>query len=444
MKKVLVLDTNVLLDNPRVIFSLTQSDIYIPITAIEELDKFKSDLNDAGRNARIFSRIIDSLRERGSLKEGVTISPHEGSSGKIYILTDFINSLLPKFLNDSKDNIILNAALSLKKSMPHKTIFLLSKDTNMRIKADALGLSVESVTQESPFQDYELYKGLTELTLSHAEFSALQTHHTHKIKDKSQFFPNQYVILKKSQNFEDIILGRYNHIINAIDMIPQRGHKNTWGILPRNLEQNFALDMLLDDSIKLATLVGTAGTGKTLLAIAAGLAKTTDDPVYKKLLVSRPIFPLGKDLGYLPGTLEEKLNPWLQPIFDNLEFLMSEGQPQERSFSNSYDELLNQGILEIEPLTYIRGRSIPNQFFIVDEAQNLTKHEIKTIITRAGENTKVILTGDPYQIDNPLVDSSSNGLSYVVEKFKNEPIAAHITLIKGERSPLANIAARIL
>jgi PhoH-like ATPase len=219
--------------------------------------------------------------------------------------------------------------------------------------------------------------------------------------------------------------------------------ETVWGIFPRNVEQSFALDCLLNDDIKLVSLVGKAGTGKTLLALAAGLSKTLDDGKYHRLLVSRPIFPMGRDIGYLPGDVEQKLNPWMQPVFDNIEYLLGSGTSQKRAAGRA-QELINQGMLNIEPLTYIRGRSIPNQYLIVDEAQNLTPHEIKTIITRAGQGTKVVLTGDCYQIDNPYVDSANNGLTYVVERFKHEPIAAHVTLSKGERSELAELAANLL
>jgi PhoH-like ATPase len=216
-----------------------------------------------------------------------------------------------------------------------------------------------------------------------------------------------------------------------------------WGIRPRNKEQHYALDLLLNDDIKLVTLVGKAGTGKTLLAIAAGLQKCVEETNYQKLLVSRPIFPLGRDIGYLPGDIEEKLNPWMQPIYDNVELLLGFSKAEKKE-GRTYHELIDLGYIEIEPLTYIRGRSIPNQFMIVDEAQNLTPHEVKTIITRVGDNTKIVLTGDPYQIDNPYVDSANNGLTTVVERFKGEAIAGHVTLSKGERSPLAELAANIL
>src|SRR6476620_6819556 len=221
------------------------------------------------------------------------------------------------------------------------------------------------------------------------------------------------------------------------------GKEGVWGIRPRNMEQSYALDLVLNDDLKLVTIVGKAGTGKTLLAIAAGLQKVTEENQYQKLLVSRPIFPLGRDIGYLPGDVEQKLNPWMQPIFDNVEFLMNLSRADKKA-GRGYHELLDLGILESEPLTYIRGRSIPNQFIIVDEAQNLTPHEVKTIVTRVGDGTTIVLTGDPYQIDNPYVDATSNGLTSIVQTFKGQAIAGHITMQKGERSALAELAANLL
>ena len=236
-------------------------------------------------------------------------------------------------------------------------------------------------------------------------------------------------------------MGRVNVAHQALEPLAKRGPM--WGIRPRNREQSFAAELLMNDDIKLVTLVGKAGTGKTLMAIAAGLHKVTEENRYQRLLVARPIFPLGRDIGYLPGDLEEKMNPWMQPIFDNVEFLMGLSK-QERQKNRSYSELMDLGVLDIEPLTYIRGRSIPNQFMVVDEAQNLTPHEVKTIISRAGDSTKIVLTGDPYQIDNPYVDSTNNGLVHVVNRFREEKLAGHVTLSKGERSELAELATNLL
>jgi len=255
--------------------------------------------------------------------------------------------------------------------------------------------------------------------------------------------PNEFATLMDSANPSHSALCRFDAAQGKVVPVRKIPKEGIWSIYARNREQQFALDALMDDNVKLVSLVGKAGTGKTLLAIAAGLQKVAEENVYNRLLVSRPVFPMGKDLGFLPGDIEEKLTPWMQPIFDNVELLIS-GHESEKRHSKGYKELMAMGLLDIEPLTYIRGRSIPNQYLIVDEAQNLTPHEIKTIVTRAGEGTKIILTGDPYQIDNPYVDSSSNGLSYLVERFKNERISAHITLTRGERSELAELAANLL
>ncbi len=255
--------------------------------------------------------------------------------------------------------------------------------------------------------------------------------------------PNEFITIIDNSNSSHSAVCRYDNASGKIVPVRKAPKEGVWSIFPRNMEQSFALDVLMDDSIKLVTLVGKAGTGKTLLAIAAGLQKVAEENIYNRLLVSRPVFPMGKDLGFLPGDIEEKLTPWMQPIFDNVELLIS-GHESEKRRSKGYKELMAMGLLDIEPLTYIRGRSIPNQYLIVDEAQNLTPHEIKTIVTRVGEGTKIVLTGDPYQIDNPYVDSSSNGLTFLVEKFKGEKIAAHVTLTKGERSELAELAANLL
>jgi PhoH-like ATPase len=256
--------------------------------------------------------------------------------------------------------------------------------------------------------------------------------------------PNEYATLIDSTNPSHTALCRFDAALGKVVPVRKVPKEGVWSIHARNREQQFALDALVDDNVKLVSLVGKAGTGKTLMAIAAGLQKVAEENVYNRLLVSRPVFPMGKDLGFLPGDIEEKLTPWMQPIFDNVELLISGHETDKRHSNKGYKELMAMGLLDIEPLTYIRGRSIPNQYLIVDEAQNLTPHEIKTIVTRAGEGTKIVLTGDPYQIDNPYVDSSSNGLSYLVERFKNERISAHVTLTRGERSELAELAANLL
>ena len=442
MKKKFVLDTNVLLANPNAVYSFDDNDVYIPICVIEELDTFKKGLSETGRNARHLSRILDELRSRGSLSTGIKLFPDRADSGMLFVTLDSDMALLPAFFERKPDNLILSVALMLKtkSSVP---VVLITKDSNLRIKADALGIAVEDFEADKVNID-ELYTGIAEFEVE-GELVRNYLSAGSVSMDGYDLMPNQYVILRDKDEPSQFVYGKYDHVTANLRNLNLGGKDFVWGIYPRNLEQSFALDLLLDDDVKLVTLVGTAGTGKTLLAIAAGLEKTTDEAKYQKLLVSRPIFPLGRDVGYLPGSLEEKLNPWMQPIFDNLELLLGgHSQGRGKRLSQSYHELITQGILEVEPLTYIRGRSIPNQYFIVDEAQNLTPHEIKTILTRAGENTKVILTGDPYQIDNPYVDAASNGLTYVVERMRREAIGGHISLVKGERSALATIAANLL
>jgi PhoH-like ATPase len=319
-------------------------------------------------------------------------------------------------------------------------VVFVTKDTNLRIKADAVGLPAEDYESDKVSID-ELYSGTAQLMVEKEEVDRF--YGQGYIDSPEEFLPNQFVTLVEAANPSHTALCRYQSTLRRLVPLIRPPKEGVWGIHSRNREQQFAFDLLLNDDVQLVTLVGKAGTGKTLLAIAAGLLKSADEGSYSRLLVSRPIFPMGRDLGFLPGDVEEKLAPWMQPIFDNVELLL--GSVEERGKrKRGYKELVDMGILEIEPLTYIRGRSIPKQYMIVDEAQNLTPHEIKTIITRAGEGTKIVLTGDPYQIDNPYVDSSSNGLAYVVEKFKGQEISGHITLTKGERSCLAELAANLL
>ena len=441
MQKIFVLDTNVLLFDSQAIYKFGEHQVLIPITVIEELDRFKKDLNENGRNARHFARMLDTLRARGSLSTGVEIN----KGGRIRVELYYRNEELPTELAmDKADDRILCIAYHTNKMHPGQVHFI-TKDINLRLRADALGIPAEDYESTSVSIE-ELYSGLMVLEV---ESDAIEQFYAEKklpIDEGRNSFPNQFVIIRDQANPSHSAVGRYDVRQGAV--VPLiRSSEGVWGLHPKNVEQSFALDLLLNDDVQLVSLVGKAGTGKTLLAIAAGLQKTLDEGRYQRLLVSRPIFPMGKDVGFLPGDLEQKLNPWMQPIFDNIEFLMggSENARHRRGGSaRGIQELINQGMLNIEPLTYIRGRSIPNQYLIVDEAQNLTPHEIKTILTRAGENTKVVLTGDCYQIDNPYVDSASNGLAHVVERMKGEEISGHVTLVKGERSPLAELASNLL
>ncbi len=432
MSRTYVLDTNVLLHDPRCIHRFQEHEVVIPIWVIEEVDRFKREVTEIGRNAREVSRELDRLRLKGPLSGGIQLD----SGGTVRVVVDRVDVTLPPSIRDgSADNLILGVALFYKRQ--GKDVIFVTKDTNLRIKADALGVPAEDYETDKVQID-ELYCGWRSFTVSRKTLDALFAQKT--IPCEWELRPNEMLLLVDEENPSHTALAKHVPAQNAVQPVEEA--KPLWGISPRNKEQRFAIDLLLNDQIPLVTLIGKAGTGKTLLALAAGLHKVSDQQVYQRLLVTRPIFPMGRDIGFLPGELEEKLKPWMQPIFDNLELLLN------LSYSNrghdAYRELVDQRILQIEALTYIRGRSIPSQFMIIDEAQNLTPHEVKTIVTRAGENTKVILTGDPYQIDNPYIDSSSNGLTYVVERFKDQPLAGHITLSRGERSELAEVAANVL
>lgn len=431
----IILDTNVILFDALAIKKFRDADIHIPISVIEEVDRFKRDLGENGRNARQFSRFIDVLRAQGPLAKGVKL---EDSKNIVYVNTDFEVEGMPRELDATKaDNRILATALALQKQNPGAAVELVTKDINLRIKADVFGVNAKDYEPEKVDIE-EMYKGHKEVDV---EPDVINNFYRDRLITDDTFglMVNQYVIMRDISNPNHSAIGRYSEKDGGI--VPLLGPtEGIWGIHPRNVEQTFAMDCLLNDEILFVSLVGKAGTGKTLLALAAGLYKTLDEGRFQRLLVSRPIFPMGRDLGYLPGDVEQKLNPWMQPIFDNVEFLMG----ADKKAAGRAQELINQGMLNIEPLTYIRGRSIPNQYLIVDEAQNLTPHEIKTIVTRAGQGTKVVLTGDAYQIDNPYVDSATSGLTYSVERFKGQRIASHVTLSKGERSELAELAANIL
>ncbi|MBI5904311.1 MAG: PhoH family protein [Deltaproteobacteria bacterium] len=440
MIKNFVLDTNVLLHDPNALFRFKDNRVFVPIMVIEELDHFKKDLNMLGRNARTVSKFIDRLREQGNLADGVPLE--HGGVLRVAFGGEGASLLPPELKGSLADNQILGVALSVRGREKDVPVVVVSKDTNLRIKADALGITAEDY--ESDRVDIEeLYRGFREVQAGKEFIDAFYAAgESDPPPGAEELYPNEYVVFRDAAT-QSSALARANGSKRKLRLLPPM-KDDVWGVRPRNKEQHFALDILLDDSVKLVTLAGKAGTGKTLLAIAAGLRKTSDDEVYQRMLVSRPVLPMGKDLGFLPGDIEEKLKPWMQPIFDNVEYLFGFSRKKRQGGVRGYQELMNLGILEIEPLTYIRGRSIPNQFIIVDEAQNLSPHEVKTILTRAGENSKVVLTGDPYQIDNPFVDSASNGLSFTVEKFKGEAIAGHVMLVKGERSPLAELAANIL
>ena len=439
MKKNYVLDTNVLIHDPKAIFKFEDNDLVIPIYVIEEIDQFKREGTERGRNCRQFARTLDELREQsggGHLSEGVPLG--EGM-GTLRIAVPSTRGDLPVALDHgAQDHAILKVALDVRdRDRTRQTIFV-TMDTNLRIRADALGMEAETYENSRVSVD-ETDTGVNELQVEKGAVDAYFQNGHLEIKGGESLSPNACVVLKDLESNNHTALGRFDQTKQAV--VPLRvPREGVMGIRPKNKEQAFALDLLLEDSIRLVTLIGKAGTGKTLMALAAGLKKVVEDGTFTRMLVSRPVMPLGRDLGYLPGDVDEKLNPWMQPIFDNLEFLYSHGKRDHSGFH----ELIEGGLVQVEPLTYIRGRSLPHQYLIVDEAQNLTPHEIKTIITRAGEGTKIVLTGDPHQIDNPYVDSASNGLSVVAERFRGEKLAGHIVMQKGERSELAELAANLL
>lgn len=439
MNKTFILDTNVLLLDPLAINKFgSDNKVFIPLTVIEELDRFKKDQNENGRNARYFSRLIDGFRSQGSLFKGVKLD--NGGTLQITITKEYIGTANSGLKLDLNDNIILASALTLKEA--GENVILITKDINLRLKSDAVNVNAEDYETTGVTED-ELYSGQRVVQFDLEKIEEFEKERFLKIEtgDIPNLYPNEYLVLADKNNPFKKALGRFHAKKGGLVPLikPKEG---VWGIHPKNIEQQFAMDALLNNEINLVSLVGKAGTGKTLLAIAAGLECAITKQNYSRVLVSRPIVPMGKDLGFLPGDISEKLGPWMQPIFDNIDFLF--GNQRARNEMTTWDELINQGLLHVEPLTYIRGRSLPQQFMIVDESQNLTPHEIKTIITRAGEGTKIVLTGDPDQIDNAYLDSLNNGLVYTIDKLKGEEIVAHVKLSVGERSPLSEIASKLL
>lgn len=435
MKKTFVLDTCVFLSDPSCLKHFDNNDIIIPLKVLDEIDKNKARQDGAGFNARYIIRILDVYRTKGSLFKGVSLG--EGK-GKLFVKHYDVENVPHDFDLAVPDNQIIATALTEKSQYKRKKVIVVSQDINMRVKCDALGLLCEDyIAHDTVENKDEVFTGLTKYLVDEQIVNSFYTgEKIYADKDEINLYPNQYVMLVSNSNDKKTALARF---FSYNDPLMKMYNTDTvWGIDARNKEQTFALDLLMDPDVEVVSLIGQAGSGKTLLAVAAGLEQVLgEESEYKKLIVSRPIQPLGKDIGFLPGTLEEKMDPWLMPIKDNLEFLMG----NDRDTVKMYFE---QGVIEIEAITYIRGRSITNAFIIIDEAQNLTRHELKTILTRVGEGTKIILTGDIEQIDNIYIDETSNGLTYAVEKFKDYEISGHITLQKGERSKVATLAAKIL
>jgi len=443
-KKSFVLDTNVLLHNPAALVSFADNEVVIPIDVIEELDRFKTRDDHLGLNARMVIRHLDALRARGSLSRGVPV-PETGGTVRVELET--AEPLPPGLQGDEADNRIIGVAYRLHTAgVP--TVFV-SKDMNARIKSDALGLrTMDFEKQKVDFEHF--YEGWVQRTVSAQDLEAFRQSGSLSFsalgEGAEDLVPNEFVeLVAGSGPREERLLGRVSAEGDALLSLSHEPRVRPYNIRARNLQQRMALELLLDDEVQLVTLVGQAGTGKTLLALAAGLHRVVKEEAYERVLVSRPIVPLGRDIGYLPGSKEAKLTTWMQPIFDNLEFLLRREAGQRRvNVDRRINELLSSQLLQLEALTYIRGRSIPGQYIIVDEAQNLTPHEVKTIISRAGEGSKVVLTGDPYQIDNPYLDSASNGLTYSAERFRGQRLAGHVMLRRSERSTLASLAAELL
>ncbi|MFM9109352.1 MAG: PhoH family protein, partial [Prochlorococcaceae cyanobacterium] len=449
---------NVLLHDPLALTRFEENNIVVPIEVVEEIDRFKRDPSEKGRNARQVSRLLDGLREKGNLADGVEIEASRGGRLKVvFCRRETLEQLPPELRGGSGDNNIL--AVALEQRLPEvmggqPPVVLVTKDTNLRIKADAVGLIAQDYTTDKVVIG-DLYPGVCEVWTSAEAMDRVKQPGglpVAELEGAPILQANEGVTLVDRSQPAHTLLARCNAEASALLPLARVQRVKLGRTQPRNREQSFALDLLLDPAIPLLTLVGKAGTGKTLLALAAGLSQVADERLYERLLVTRPVISLGREMGFLPGDLDDKMGPWMQPIIDNLDYLLSgddgttggSGRSGHRGPRNSWADLKGMGLLEVEAISYIRGRSIPRQFMVVDEAQNLTPHEVKTIVTRVGEGTKIVFTGDPYQIDNPYVDSESNGLTWLVERFKGQRLAGHVTLQRGERSELAELAANLL
>lgn len=431
-RKTFVVDTNVLLHDPQAIIKFPHSDIVVPIAVLEELGTMKRLADERGQNSRAVLRLLDSLKKKGTgdLHDGVFIDNGARISVEMDPKPDLGSEEFP-FLRQNK--VLLPAFYRSKKG---ERVVFVSKDLVSRVKAEAMGLEAEDY-ENLKFSYHNVCKGIRKIEVEKRVIDAFYKDNGTVLE--GQFDANEYIVLTSPEQSSAVC--RWDLVEQrAVPLI--KGPDNLWGVKPLNVEQRCSLDLLLRDDVKLVTLIGQAGTGKTLMALASGMRKVFDEPVYSKILVSRPIMPLGKDIGYLPGTKEEKLSHWMQPIYDNLEFLCGNSSMEESSETMRW--VLESKKIEMEAVTYIRGRSLPKMFMIIDEAQNLTPHEVKTIVSRAGKGTKVILAGDPTQIDNPYLDKDSNGLTFAVGTFRNQKIFGSVFLEKTERSELAAIAADVM
>ena len=438
-KKTYLLDTSVYLTEASALYGYGTNDILIPLKVLEEIDKHKKRHDGVGTNARKIIRMFDGLRAKGNLNKGVRIRKGKGLA---YARTFDPEDLPIGFAKEDPDNHIIGSALTELKKVPHRKVIVVSRDINMRVKCDAIGVPSEDYNARQIVRERsEIFSGLVSHLVDDQIVDRFYDGSRDIILEKNdgRFFPNQFVMLVSNASEKKTALCRFISYGTPLKSL-STFKSGIWGVNPRNKEQSFALDLLLDPNVQVVSLIGKAGSGKTLMAVAAGLHQVMEESKtgrYKKLVISRPVQPMGRDIGFLPGTLEEKMLPWLAPIQDNLQFLMGNDKV-------TLDMYMESGTIELEALTYIRGRSIANAYIIIDEAQNLSNHEMKTILTRVGEGTKIILTGDIEQIDNVYVDETTNGLTHVVERFKNQPLAGHVTLLKGERSKVATIAAQVL
>ncbi|MBI5594456.1 MAG: PhoH family protein [Elusimicrobia bacterium] len=431
--KTFVLDTNVIIHDPEAMFAFEGSKVVIPLPVIEELDTFKRSNDERGRAARLVARTLDKLRVNGRLSDGVPLE----HGGNLHVEMVHQNGLPAPFASNSKDNQILGVAKYLQEQK--ENVVFISKDINLRIKAEAIGLDTQDYEKEK-VNVTELYNGFKELHVPHSDIDLFYKDKRLPAKD---FLPNEFAILKDSDGSSASALARYDAAAKALVPL-SRPDPVAWGIKPLNTEQKFALELLLRPDIQLVTLVGSAGSGKTLISLAAGLEQTMggDQKHFRRLLVARPVIPVGHDIGFLPGTKQEKLNSWMGAIYDNLEFLLD--RPRREETDIDVQMMLDDGRLEVEAVTFLRGRTLPNQYILIDDAQNLTPHEMKTIISRAGKGSKIVLTGDPFQIDNYYLDSASNGLTNLVDRFKGQAIFGHVWFSKVERSPIAALASELL
>ena len=440
-KKNYLLDTSVYLTDANSIFEFGNNDIFIPLKVLEEIDKHKKRQDSAGTNARRIIRTLDGLRASGDLQKGVRIEKGKGLV-RVLSYSEIAEVSFPPDLDIKiPDHIILATGKAVQQQYPNRKMIVVSRDINMRVICDSIGMIAEDyVTEKAAESSDQLYNGFVEHLVDDQVIDRFYDGEEILIEEdeiEDLWYPNQFVMMVSNANDKKTALARFQShhmpLKNIIhDKLPD------WNINSRNKEQAFAMDLLMDPDIKIVSLIGRAGSGKTLCAIASGLQQTlgAGDNHYDRLIVSRPVQPLGKDIGFLPGTMHEKMLPWLMPIQDNLQYLLGD--------KNALQMYVEKGKIEIEALTYIRGRSIANAYVIIDEAQNLTKHEIKTIITRIGDGTKIVLTGDIEQIDNIYVNETSNGLAHAIESFKQYPIAGHVTFKKGERSELATLASKVL